>query len=124
MLKTSRLKCEYLKNPIGIGESKPRFGWILESGGRDIVQETYHLQVATDKSFANLVWDTGVVDSSESVHVAYQGEPLKPSTEYFYRVKISDNDGNASPWSDTAFFQTSMSDASDWKAQFISPEEE
>lgn len=34
MLKAAKLRCEYLENPIGIGEIKPRFGWILESDGK------------------------------------------------------------------------------------------
>lgn len=31
MLKAVELTCEYLKNPIGIGEMNPRFAWIIES---------------------------------------------------------------------------------------------
>ncbi len=49
MLKAIGLRCEYLENPIGIGEANPRFGWILDSGKRNVVQESYHLQVGMDR---------------------------------------------------------------------------
>lgn len=124
MLKAAKLRCEYLENPIGIGEIKPRFGWILESDGKNVVQETYHLQVDTNQDFANPIWDTGFVRSSESAHVEYAGPNLKSSTRYFYRVRITDNHGNESPWSETAFFETGMLDSSEWRANFISPEGE
>ena len=67
MLKVVKLRCEYLENPIGIGEVKPRFGWIIESDGKNILQEAYHVQVAMDDTFTNPLWDTGIVKSSESV---------------------------------------------------------
>ena len=105
MLKAAKLRCEYLENPIGIGEIKPRFGWILESDGKNVVQETYHLQVDTNQDFANPIWDTGSVRSSESAHVEYAGPNLQSSTRYFYRVRITDNHGNESPWSETAFLR-------------------
>ena len=124
MLKAVRLRCEDLDNPIGIGETNPVFGWILESDGRNVVQETYHLQVDTSEDFSDPIWDTGVVKSSESAHVVYAGPKLQSSTRYFYRVKITDNHGNESPWSNTAFFETAMLDNSQWKAKFISPEGE
>lgn len=123
MLKAVKLKCEYLENPIGIGETKPRFGWMIESDGQNVMQETFRVQVATDAGFDTVMWDTGTVNSSESVHVEYAGPALAPSTRYFYRVKITDNHGQESPWSDTGYFETAMFDVSQWKARFISPED-
>ncbi|WP_026485767.1 family 78 glycoside hydrolase catalytic domain [Caldanaerobius polysaccharolyticus] len=123
MLKVAKLKCEYLENPIGIGEIRPRFGWIIESDIKNVMQKTFRLQVATDDSFVAPLWDTGVVNSSESAHIEYDGPPLMPSTRYFYRVKITDNHGQESPWSDTGFFETALLDVSQWKARFISPED-
>ena len=121
MLKAIGLRCEYLENPIGIGEANPRFGWILDSGKRNVVQESYHLQVGMDRDFTDVIWDTGIVRSSESAHVEYAGPELQSSTRYFYRVRITDNYKNESPWSDAAFFETGILDPNIWKARFISP---
>jgi alpha-L-rhamnosidase len=122
MLKATKLKCEYLENPVGIGETKPRFGWIIQSDGQNVLQKTYHIQVAPDERFTDLLWDTGTVDSSESVHVKYNGISLNPVSRYYYRVKITDNHGQESSWSDTGFFETTLFNYSQWKAEFISPE--
>lgn len=122
MLKVIKLKCEYLENPIGIGETKPRFGWIIESDMQNVIQETFHIQVATDHKFVNSLWDTGVVDSSVSVHIEYDGTELKSAKRYYYRVMITDNHGQVSQWSETGFFETALLDISLWEAKFISPE--
>lgn len=123
MLKAVKLKCEYLENPIGIGETKPRFGWVLESDGKNVIQETFRIQVADDAGFTSPVWDTGTVNSSESVHVEYAGAALASSTRYFFRVKVTGSQGQESPWSEPGFFETAMLDVSQWKASFISPED-
>ncbi|HHV97962.1 MAG TPA: family 78 glycoside hydrolase catalytic domain [Clostridiaceae bacterium] len=122
MLKAVKLKCEYLVNPVGIGETRPRFSWILESDLRNVRQETYRIQLAVDDCFNTILWDTGTIHSSESAHVEYNGPALASSTRYFYRVKITDNHGQESSWSDVAYFETAMLDNSQWKARFITPE--
>ncbi|NLM12812.1 MAG: family 78 glycoside hydrolase catalytic domain [Epulopiscium sp.] len=124
MLKAVNLTCEYLENPIGIGERKPRFGWIIESDKKNVVQQTYHIQVSMNEDFIDMVWDTGIVESSESIHIPYEGTELKSSTRYFYRVKITDNHGQESGWSDIGFFETALFDLSEWKARFITPEKD
>ena len=41
-----RLRCEYQVNPLGIGVSRPRLSWDLESGRRDVIQTAYRIQAA------------------------------------------------------------------------------
>jgi len=122
MLNAVKLRCEYLKNPIGIGVLKPRFSWILVADRNNVMQKTYRLQFALDRLFNDIIWDSGMIVSSESVHIKYGGPSLRSSTRYFYRVEISDNQGQNSDWSETAFFETAMLSVSEWKAKFISPE--
>ncbi len=124
MIKVSETRCEYLINPIGIDVKKPRFNWILESNGRDIVQTAYSIQVAVDEQFENLVWNTGRIANGKSVHIKYGGKSLKPSQRYHYRISVEDNMGNHSTWSPGAFFETGLMLSGNWKAQFISPENE
>jgi len=125
MLKVGRLRCEYFKNPIGIGEKKPRFSWVLDSDGRGIMQSSYRIQVSKeDESFTNPLWDSGKVKSDSSVHVEYEGPEVLSRTRYFYRIRVTDNMNNESPWSKTNFFETGIFDTREWSAYFISPEEE
>jgi alpha-L-rhamnosidase len=55
--------------------------------------------------------------------VSYRGAPLTSATPYFWRVRIRDNQGEESPWSETASFETSLLANGDWKAVFISGED-
>ncbi|WP_435620096.1 family 78 glycoside hydrolase catalytic domain [Thermoanaerobacterium thermosulfurigenes] len=124
MLKISDITCEYQKNPIGLGTKKPRFSWMIESDMYNVIQMSYRLQVSLDEKFENIIWDTGVVNSSKSVHVEYDGPSLKSSTRYYYRVRIMDNYGQESMWSEIGYFETALMGVSEWKAKFITPENE
>lgn len=119
MLKVAKLRCEYRNNPIGIGELYPRISWQLISDERGVLQTSYQIQVALDDAFTDLVWDTGTVESDQSVHVAYEGPGLKSRTRYYFRARIQDNKGNASGWSDAGFWETGMLDIEEWVAEWI-----
>jgi len=120
MLKLKSLKCEYLKNPVGLGEKKPRFSWVIDSDRKKVMQEAYHIQVSEDIRFKKVLWDSGMVNSGHSIHIEYGGPGLKSRTRYYFRIKIRDNGNNESPWSRTNFFETAMLDNSEWEAVFIS----
>jgi alpha-L-rhamnosidase len=120
-LAVRNLKVEHKKNPIGIGQLKPRLSWIVTGAGRNIEQTAYSLQVATSASFATpaVVWETGKTLSGQSVLIDYKGQPLKSSQRYFWRVKIWDNRKKESKWSETAYFETGLLSKDDWKAKWI-----
>lgn len=121
MLKATNLKCEYLNNPIGIGELKPRFSWHIVSDQSSVLQASYRIQVSMeDINFKNITWDSGVITSENSIQLVYEGPALISRTRYYFRVKITDNQGNESPWSDVSFFETGLIASSEWQAVFIS----
>ncbi|MBT4502849.1 MAG: hypothetical protein HOC74_34265, partial [Gemmatimonadetes bacterium] len=43
------LTCEYAVNPLGIDIPKPRFGWLLTSSERDVMQSAYRILVASSE---------------------------------------------------------------------------
>lgn len=117
------LSCENRTNPIGLDIKKPRFTWKIAATGRNITQIAYNIRVATTPDFAkkNLVWDTGKVNSDESVLQTYQGQDLKSGQKYYWQVKVWDNQSQESQWSTTAFWQTALlNPASEISAQWIS----
>jgi alpha-L-rhamnosidase len=121
MLNAIDLKCEYLKDPIGIGELKPRFSWLVVSDETNIKQASYRLQVSMEKNnFDSPIWDSGLVISDASIQIVYDGPKLISRTRYYFRAIITDNKGNESPWSDICFFETGILTSSEWKADFIS----
>ncbi|PLK46046.1 alpha-L-rhamnosidase [Emticicia sp. TH156] len=122
-LSTYDLTCENRVNPIGLDVTRPRFTWKIAAGGRNILQTAYSIRIATSPDFTkkNLVWDSGKVNTDESVLQTYQGAPLKSGQKYYWQVKVWDNQANESPWSTTAFWQTALlNPASEITAQWIS----
>ena len=124
MLKISNLTCEYSQSLLGTDELYPRFSWIIHADGRNISQKAMHLEVATNISFNERKMNTGWQSTNHSIHVEYSGTELIPSTRYFFRVRIRDNRGEESEWSNTSWFETGLLTYKNWKADFISPEEE
>ncbi len=117
-LKVQNLLTDNLNNPIGIDEVIPKFSWQLESGKRNTMQTAYEIKVVLVKS---IVWSSGKIQSDESVHIAYNGTPLKSGKKYFWQVRVWDNNGKASSWSSPASFQMALLNKSDWKAKWIEP---
>ena len=120
------LLCEHKINPMGVDVLQPRFSWKINGTGRNIMQTAYSIHVATDKNFTqkNTVWQSGKIISSESVLQLYLGKALLSNQRYYWQVKIWDAKNIESAWSNTAFLQTGLLQAEDWKASWIEPEQD
>jgi alpha-L-rhamnosidase len=112
--------CENRTNPIGLDNTAPRFSWQLSSPQRNILQTAYEVVVETITSGKkNIVFNSGKINSDQSVHVPYKGQVLESGKRYFWKVRIWDNLNRRSNWSEIAFWQTGMLQASDWQAKWI-----
>lgn len=121
-LAVTGLRVEYHKNPVGIDQASPRFFWKLQSADRNTMQTAYHIRVTTDPRFHDpllVVWDSGEIQSDQSIQLAYAGTELMPATRYYWQVRVWDNHGNTSQWSDSAFFETGLPDAGKWQGEWI-----
>src|SRR5437016_10322831 len=120
-----QLRCEYLVNPLGIDVSRPRLSWMLNDDRRGARQSGYQVQVASSRggavpdSPAELHWDSGKVDSDQSVHVEYAGPALKSRQRCDWKVRLWDADGTPTDWSAAAFFEMGLLERADWKARWI-----
>ena len=115
-VKLQNLLTENLRNPVGIDVQQPRFSWQLVSDQRNVSQTAYEIIVSGEKGAA---WKSGKIQSDRSVHVPYAGTALLPGKKYTWEVRVWDNNGKPSPWSEPAFFQTAFFNAADWKAKWI-----
>ncbi len=122
-LTVGSLRTEYRENPIGIDARKPRFSWQLKSAARGVVQSAYEIRVASGETALragdDLVWTSGRVASSESIHRVYEGPPLQSARRYYWRVRVWDAEGRPSDWSAAAFWEMGLLAPSDWRAAWI-----
>jgi alpha-L-rhamnosidase len=129
------------RDPIGLGTDRPLLGWVAVSANRGGAQTAWQVRVrrelqapepsASDSAgpaapgragseHGEVVWDSGRVDSAESVDVAYGGADLAPRSRYTWTVRLWDEEGSAGPWSEPASFETGLDSASDRAATWIS----
>ena len=104
-MKATRLKTEYLENPLGIDVQHPLLLWNAEGGIR---QSAY--QIVTEK------WDSGKVESA-SMRAVYPPE-LTSRERVTWRVRLWDENDTAGEWSE-ACFEMGLLRAEDWKAKWI-----
>lgn len=119
MLKATTLTCNHRTNPAGVALT-PSFSWQIESDRQGVLQTRRKIVVARNASFSNPAWDSGEAACGKSIHVPC-AVPLSPQTRYFWRVKIWDNHGDESEWSEPQSFITQLDE---FKAPFISGETE
>lgn len=118
-----RLTCEYLQNPLGIDMRQPRFSWTLVGNERNQLQSAYEILVSDDEkqlaSNKGNCWSSGKIISNQATHILYQGKPLRSFTRYYWRINVYNQEGVASGWSKTAWFETAMLEQTDWQARWI-----
>ena len=118
------LRCEYRTNPLGIDEQNPRLSWILKPVLRGQKQTAYQILVSSSEekvaAYKGDLWDSGKVDSNESINVLYRGKALGSSQRCCWKVRVWDKDGKVSPWSETTRWEMGLPDASQWTAKWIS----
>lgn len=119
------LRVEHMLNPPVIEPSAPRLEWINEPVSPEITgaaQSAYRVIVSSSRSLADSgcgdVWDSGRVETGNSLNIRYSGGTLKPGTDYWWRVQVWDDKGERSDWSDVATFVTGLND-DDWEARWI-----
>lgn len=124
-LTVKNLRCEYKLDPLGIDVANPRFSWELQSADRDELQTSYELRVAesqADLRKGKLLWSSGKIESDASHEVEYPGPALQSARIYFWQVRVGDNHGHLSEWSETAHWEMGLLAAADWHAQWITPD--
>ena len=119
----TELKCNYILNPIGVETSKPIFSWRLVSDERAKSQSAFRIVVASNIELLNTekvdLWDSGKVSSDNSISICYAGKFLKSRKCYYYKVKVWDEKGIESKWSEFSNFEMGLNDNKDWKAKWI-----
>jgi alpha-L-rhamnosidase len=124
------LRCEYLENPLGIDKATPQLSWQSDNAERNWEQAAYEVLVASSAEQLQAgdtnVWDSGKIESAESVGILYQGRALDSRTRYYWKIRVWDSTGRVSESGEIAWWETGVLHATDWKAKWIhwvNPEE-
>jgi alpha-L-rhamnosidase len=108
----TQLRIEHLEEPLGIDVARPRLSWWLPLGAGE--QKAYRLR--TDD------WDSGRVDSEQSLLVDFAGPPLVSRQRVECAVKVWTDKGE-SEWSRPVCWEMGLLHPSDWTARWIEPPE-
>ena len=105
------LRVNHLRAPLGVGDDPLRVSWKLP--GQAAVQHAY--RIVAD------AWDTGRVESAESLFVPVDAPP-RSGRRVEWRVKTWTDVGE-SDWSETSWWEHGLLDAADWSARWVAPVE-
>lgn len=116
------LRCEYLREPLGLDARHPRLSWQLRDTSRGAKQTAYEINLGADPASLDgpgqVLWSTGKVTSDRTMHIEYGGPALEPGRPYAWRVRTWNAAGEASDWSRPAMFSTAIA-PEDWNAAWI-----
>jgi alpha-L-rhamnosidase len=125
--KPVKLECESLVTPLGMDTAKPQLSWKIQDTRSGARQTAYQIQVASKAELLaggkGDVWDSGRVESNNSLGVTYGGPALEASKRYHWRVLIWDQDGKASAPSEPSWWETGLLQQENWEAKWIGYEE-
>jgi alpha-L-rhamnosidase len=123
--KITRLTCEYRPNPLGIDVTAPRLAWQMQTERKGARQVAYRVFAATSphrlSEGSTDHWDSGRIESDQSVQVVYGGTALSSRDRVYWRVTVWDETGGVTH-SDPAWFEMGLLKRTDWKAKWIGAE--
>jgi len=99
------LMIEFLQGPIVeiITDPSPEFGWTVPAKEKNSMQAAYRILVASSPGLLEAgntdLWDSGKVESGQSINVSYRGAMLKPGQTVCWKVKTWTDKGEESDWS-------------------------
>ncbi|MCY2994479.1 MAG: alpha-L-rhamnosidase N-terminal domain-containing protein [Planctomycetota bacterium] len=117
------LRCEYRSDPLGVDTCAPRLSWIIASDRRGEAQTAYQVLVASTTELLAQnqgdLWDSGRVASDRQNQVEYAGQPLAARMRCYWKVRVSDRQGQESAWSPPAQWTMGLLRPEDWQGAWI-----
>ena len=121
-LEITQPRCEYRENPLGIDLAQPRLSWHLVSERRGVRQAAYRITAAASepalREGADLLWDSGKVESDQSVQLPYAGPAMSSGQRVYWQVAVWDDAGNEAT-SAPAWWEMGLLDRGEWQGQWI-----
>ena len=124
-IKPAALTVESMTNPVGVDTARPRFSWkpAAAQDARALSQSAYRILASSSEAACaedrGDLWDSGKVESDASLFIPYAGKELLTSQRVFWKVKLWDQNGRESDWSDPVRFVCGVMKPGDWEAKWI-----
>ena len=121
----TNLSCDYWRKPQGIDVPNPVLSWTIktEVDARAMHQTAYQVLVASSveklKRNEGDLWNSSKVHSSQMGQISYAGKVLLSSQQCWWKVKIWNEKGIQSAWSEPSQWTMGVINTTDWKAQWI-----
>ena len=113
-----RLSVNSKENPQTIESGQPLFSWIVNVDGFNKSQSAYEILVASATEKLNErdadLWISNKAMSTKSAYVQYEGKPLEAMQTYFWKVRVWDENGDASSWSEVQKFEMGLMNETNW----------
>ncbi|MBO4741593.1 MAG: alpha-L-rhamnosidase N-terminal domain-containing protein, partial [Bacteroidales bacterium] len=127
------LRCELLHQPCGINTTTPALSWKLTQDHNGVRQSAYQILAATRPELLSEdkadLWNSGRVESGQSIWIKYAGKPLASRSEVYWQVKVWDEkqsstaegkvNGKGGDWARGAWFSVGILDKSLWRGKYI-----
>ena len=114
----TNLRCEYMARPLAVETLSPRLSWNAQSNGQNWRQSAYQILVSSTLADLNSdkgdLWDSSKVASDNSIQIEYHGRKLNARQSCFWKVRVWDSAGSASPWSKNQEWQMGLLTEADW----------
>jgi alpha-L-rhamnosidase len=115
-----KVRIEHLREAFGIGTDQPRLSWIVETDSQGWRQSSYEIEAYDADGEPR--GQTGRVESDQSLLVDWPFVPLASRERLTVRVRVWDQDGQSSGWSEPTPIEVGLLQTADWTARFITPD--
>ncbi|MCX8064296.1 MAG: alpha-L-rhamnosidase N-terminal domain-containing protein, partial [Candidatus Hydrogenedentes bacterium] len=122
------LRCNALKEPLGVDTPHPFLTWKLDNPTqeRGVYQTAYQIVVSSSgekvESLEGDLWDSGKMEDKR-YQVVYIGKPLKKGQRVWWRVRIWDDKGRVSDFSEPSWWEMGLINEDNWEGKWIEPSE-
>ena len=122
-IEPARLTCEYRTDPLGIDVEAPLLAWQATAKRRGQRQSGYRVIVASKPELLEAekadLWNSGWINSAESIGIRYEGRPLVSGQKVFWTVQLCDENGKPSSTLPIGSWQMGLLEKSDWGGKWI-----
>ncbi|UUN31594.1 family 78 glycoside hydrolase catalytic domain [Streptomyces sp. FIT100] len=111
---------EHHREPLGIGESRPRLSWTVEALRPGWFQSAYEIEIRPDGEPPHR---SGRIEGPDSVLVPWPAAAPVPASRgrCAVRVRVWGEQGPASGWSPELVVEAGLLHAADWTAAMVTP---